>query len=98
MSAQMTMNRVIHAAVRRDLARLEAALRAAQDGDLARARDLERAYQNLHRELTHHHEGEDTYIFPFLSKVGVPPDLLTAMGARASVVRTSAIVERHLSH
>ena len=79
MAKMMTMNRVIHEAVRRDLARLEAALAAAPDGDLARARQLERAYANLHRELIQHHEGEDRVIFPYLATVGIPSDLLTAM-------------------
>jgi hemerythrin-like domain-containing protein len=79
MAKTMTMNRVIHEAVRRDFARLEAALAAAQDGDVGRARQLERAYGNLHRELIQHHEGEDQVIFPYLATVGVPSDLLTAM-------------------
>jgi hemerythrin-like domain-containing protein len=79
MAETMTMNRVIHEAVRRDLARLESALAATQDGDLARAGQLERAYANLHRELTQHHEGEDQNVFPYLASVGVPPDLLTVM-------------------
>ena len=73
------MNQVIHHAVRRDLARLESALAAAPDGDMARARQLGRAYANLQRELTHHHEGEDEFVFPFLAKLGLPPDLLKAM-------------------
>jgi len=75
----LTMNRVIHGAVRRDLDRLSTALGQLQDGDTARAQALERAYENLHTELTHHHEGEDTYIFPMLSKVGVDQGLLDAM-------------------
>lgn len=76
---QLTMNRLIHAAVRRDLERLSAALRTFRDGDHARARDLDRAFVNLRRELTHHHEGEDTHIWPMLEKVGVEPGLLHAM-------------------
>ena len=79
MSENMTMNRVIHAAVRRDLERLESALGSARDGDVARARQLQRAYANLHLELTHHHEGEDQLVFPFLAQAGVDPDLLKAM-------------------
>jgi hemerythrin-like domain-containing protein len=129
MTAPMTINRVIHAAVRRDLDRLLAALGQVADGDRARAQQLERAYANLRRELTHHHEGEDTHIWPMLSKVGVDADLLAAMEsehhamsdalaatgtamsafaasgsaadaetARASVVRTQEVVERHLRH
>jgi hemerythrin-like domain-containing protein len=129
MTAPMTMNRLIHAAVRRDLERLEAALGSAPDGDRARAADLERAYANLHRELTRHHEGEDTYLWPMLAKAGVGQELLDAMqeehhamsdalaetatamttykasgsaadaaAARASVIRTQEVVERHLTH
>jgi hemerythrin-like domain-containing protein len=79
MTAPMTMNRLIHAAVRRDLERLHTALGTARDGDRARAADLERAYANLHRQLTVHHEGEDTHIWPMLAKAGVGQELLGAM-------------------
>lgn len=125
----LTMNRVIHGAVRRDLDRLTSALGELADGDTERARALERAYENLHTELTHHHEGEDTHIWPMLAKAGVDQDLLTAMesehhamaqalaetadamstvarsgsaadaaAARASMIRTREVVERHLRH
>jgi hemerythrin-like domain-containing protein len=77
----MTMNRVIHAAVRRDLARLESALDAAHDGDRARARQLATAYANLHRELKHHHLGEDTHVFPFLARVEGAAELVEVMEA-----------------
>jgi DUF438 domain-containing protein len=79
MSETTTMNRVIHHAVRRDLGRLESALAAARDGDSARARQLQQAYANLHLELTHHHEGEDEFVFPYLARAGAAPELLTAM-------------------
>jgi hemerythrin-like domain-containing protein len=79
MPENMTMNRVIHAAVRRDLERLDSALRGARDGDTARSGELARAYANLHRELTHHHEGEDRFVFPFLTNVGSDAELLKAM-------------------
>jgi hemerythrin-like domain-containing protein len=129
MTAPMTMNRVIHAAVRRDLQRLSEALERWQDGDRARGGELERAFGNLRTELTHHHEGEDTHIWPMLAGVGVDPALLAAMEseheamaqalaetsaslsslaasgtsaaaaeARASVARTSDVVEQHLRH
>ena len=125
----MTMNRVIHAAVRRDLGRLESALDVAPDGNVARARELQRAYVNLHRELTQHHVGEDDEVFPFLARSGAASDLLRSMDdehhamaealaetrdamasygssssaadaarARASVARTHAVVDRHLTH
>ncbi|HLM06165.1 MAG TPA: hemerythrin domain-containing protein [Blastococcus sp.] len=79
MTAPLTMNRVIHAAVRRDLDRLSSALSTVADGDRARAQELERAFANLRMELTNHHEGEDTHIFPMLKSAGVAPDLLAAM-------------------
>ena len=129
MTAPLTMNRLIHAAVRRDLDRLADALDRFRDGDVGRAQALQRAFANLRRELTHHHEGEDTHIWPMLAKVGVAPDLLGAMEsehhamaetlagsdaamgtfaasgsardaaeARASLLRTQAVVDQHLTH
>ncbi|NEK58721.1 hemerythrin domain-containing protein [Geodermatophilus sabuli] len=86
MSAPMTMNRVIHAAVRRDLDRLDAALGQVADGDRTRARDLERAFANLRRELTHHHEGEDTHIWPMAATVGIDRGLLEAMESEHSAM------------
>ena len=79
MAGQMTMNRVIHGAVRRDLQRLSTALDDWQDGDRARGGELERAFAHLRKELTHHHEGEDTHIWPMLASVGVDPALLATM-------------------
>jgi len=73
------MNRLIHAAVRRDLDRLSASLQTFGDGDTRRAQDLDRAFVNLRRELVRHHEGEDTHIWPMLALAGVAPDLLHAM-------------------
>jgi hemerythrin-like domain-containing protein len=75
----MTMNRVIHAAVRRDLARLEAALAAAPDGDRERARKLAAAYDNLLGELTRHHTGEDDLVFPFAARIDGSAGVLAAM-------------------
>jgi hemerythrin-like domain-containing protein len=79
MSEQLTMNRVIHAAVRRDLDRLDGALDTMAEGDRPRAQALDRAYRNLQTELTHHHEGEDTHIWPMLASVGVDRALLDTM-------------------
>ena len=79
MTAPTTMNALIHHAVRRDLDRLATALDTLQEGDAARAAELEQAFANLRRELTHHHEGEDTYVWPFLAGLGVDATLLAAM-------------------
>jgi hemerythrin-like domain-containing protein len=79
MTSPMTMNRVIHGAVRRDLARSAAALDSLAVGDTARADDLARAFANLRRELTNHHESEDTHAWPALQELGADPGLLEAM-------------------
>jgi hemerythrin-like domain-containing protein len=75
----MTMNRLIHAAVRRDLDRLSTALDRLAAGDRARAAALRRAFGHLRLELTRHHEGEDTHVWPMLARAGVDADLLAAM-------------------
>jgi hemerythrin-like domain-containing protein len=75
----MTMNRVIHAAVRRDLGRLDDALGRAVDGDVERAKQLAAAYANLHRELQHHHQSEDKFIYPFIGTRESAAELLRVM-------------------
>ena len=55
MTGTLSINQVIHAAVRRDVGRTEQALRTMPDGDTARARQIRTAWRNLVRELTHHH-------------------------------------------
>lgn len=81
MDQQMTMNRVIHAAVRRDLARLEAALADAPNGNGERSAGLRDAYVFLQGQLVHHHEGEDALIFPALARLEVDATLLEEMEA-----------------
>ena len=75
----MTMNQVIHAAVRRDLTRLDRALESFPSGDAERANQLARAYRYLRHELTDHHTGEDELIWPVLGELGVDRSLLEAM-------------------
>lgn len=89
MSAPMTMNRVVHAAVRRDFERLGFALGSFADGDRQRAQGLERAYANVRTQLTHHHESEDRWIWPMLADVGVNPDLLAAMESEHQAMSTA---------
>ena len=96
----MTMNQVIHNAVRRDLGRLDAALRAAPDGDQERAGDLQRAYANLHAQLTHHHESEEEHVFPTLRGLGVDTALLDEMDGEhhamaAALAETSTAMRRY---
>ena len=78
---QMSMNKVIHGAFRRDLDRFIAALAAFQPGDRARATALGTAWANFDDQLTYHHEGEHEIAWPALAAVGVSPELLAAMDA-----------------
>src|SRR6476660_4404782 len=62
----ITMNEIIHAAVRRDLARTETALRSFPDGDRARAEGIKRAWDFLNHTLHDHHVGEEEHVWPYL--------------------------------
>jgi hypothetical protein len=79
--AQMSMNKVIHGAFRRDLDRFVAALSAFPPGDLQRAKELDAAWQNFDDQLTHHHEGEHETAWPALKSIGVSQALLDTMDA-----------------
>ncbi|WP_210437975.1 hemerythrin domain-containing protein [Nocardioides xinjiangensis] len=81
MTEPLSMNQIIHAAVRRDVVRTEEALRALPEGDTRRARQVRTAWRNLVRELTHHHEAEDEHVWPFLQSRGVERTLLEEMEA-----------------
>lgn len=83
------MNQIIHAAVRRDVARTEVALRGMRDGDAERARQIQTAWRNLVRELTHHHEAEDEHLWPFLQSRGVELSLLQTMEAEHVAMKTA---------
>jgi DUF438 domain-containing protein len=94
MPAELSMNQVIHAAVRRDVARTEQALRAMPDGDGDRARQIQRGWAHLVDQLKHHHESEDALVWPYLEAQGADPALLAAMeaehAAMAEALRTAA--------
>lgn len=76
-AGELTMNRLIHAAVRRDLARLAEALE--HDPEQQRTVDLLRAYRFLRAQLTRHHEGEDLLVWPMMARLGADPALLEQM-------------------
>ena len=79
--SQMSMNKAIHGAVRRDLDRFIAALSAFPPGDLARAKQLDTAWANFDDQLTYHHEGEHEIAWPALEAVGVSSDVIAQMDA-----------------
>jgi len=95
---EMSMNKVIHGAFRRDLDRFIAALRVFPPGDLTRARQLATAWANFDDQLTQHHEGEHTIAWPALESIGVSKELLAAMDAEhetmaAALAETRAAVK-----
>lgn len=69
--AEISMNKVIHNAVRRDLTRFLDALDRFPAGDQARARQLTTAWANFDDQLTQHHEGEHEIVWPAIEAVGV---------------------------
>src|SRR3954453_4783704 len=74
--ATMSMNKVIHAAFRRDLQRFLDALAGFRDGDTARATQLGKAWDNFDAQLTDHHEGEHAIAWPAMESIGVSQELL----------------------
>lgn len=76
MASQMSMNRVIHAALRRTLDRFADALATFPDGDAARARELATAWQYFYAQFTSHHTGEHAFAWPALRELGVSGELL----------------------
>ncbi|NYE38458.1 hemerythrin-like domain-containing protein [Nocardioides cavernae] len=89
MSAELSMNQIIHAAVRRDVARTQQALRALREGDTARVHQVQVAWANLVRELTHHHEAEDEHVWPFLQSRGFDVGLMEEMEAEHVAMKTA---------
>ena len=79
--ATMSMNKVIHGAIRRDLERFEGALTTFRPGDGERARQLGAAWENFDKQLTDHHEGEHEIAWPALEQVGVTRETLDQMDA-----------------
>jgi hypothetical protein len=84
--AQMSMNKVIHAAFRRDLDRFVDALGRFSPGDAERAARLGRAWANFEEELTQHHTGEHEIAWPALAQVGVTPETIEQMDAEHDVM------------
>jgi len=88
------MNKVIHAAFRRDLDRFITALGSFRDGDQRRADQLNTAWANFDDQLTYHHEGEHKTAWPALEQVGVSPELLATMDAEHDTMAEALVVTR----
>src|SRR6478609_11326655 len=80
-TTHMSMNKVIHAAVRRDLDRFRRALDVFADGDRDRAAALHRAWVNFDAQLTEHHEGEHEIAWPALKAIGIAEPTIATFDA-----------------
>ena len=80
MAEHLSMNTVIHAAVRRDLQRFSKALKEFPAGSRERAADLDRAWQHLDHQLYHHHHSEETIFWPALREAGADETLVGDLG------------------
>jgi len=78
---RMSMNKVIHCAVRRDLRRFRTALERFPAGDTSRAAALHTAWVNFDQQLTEHHEGEHEIAWPALKAIGVSDAAITTFDA-----------------
>jgi hemerythrin-like domain-containing protein len=92
--AEMSMNKAIHAAFRRDLGRFIDALGRFPAGDRRRAEQLATAWANFDDQLTRHHEGEHDIAWPALEAVGVSHDLLKQMDAEHDTMATALAATR----
>ena len=86
---QMSMNKVIHGAVRRDLDRFVGALSGFPAGDQKRADELATAWENYDFQLTYHHEGEHRIAWPALESVGVSHETTVQMDAEHELMATA---------
>jgi hemerythrin-like domain-containing protein len=92
--ATMSMNRVIHAAFRRDLDRFEGALTTFPTGDARRAQQLGAAWDNFDQQLTDHHEGEHEIAWPALEQVGVTRATIEQMDAEHGLMAEALATTR----
>jgi Hemerythrin HHE cation binding domain len=76
MSTQQTMNTIIHAAFRRDLARFDQALASFPAGSRDRANQLFVAWENVAFQLHHHHEDEENIFWPAFRELGADEALV----------------------
>ncbi len=86
---QMSMNKAIHGAIRRDIERFIGALRAFAPGDTARVEQINLAWLNFDRQLTDHHEGEERIAFPAFKAIGVSSELLAELDSEHAAMATA---------
>jgi|SRR4051812_12330213 len=87
--AEISMNKAIHGAFRRDLSRFIDALDSFPAGNRTRAGQLAAAWDNFDDQLTHHHTGEHEIAWPHLQAMGVSDALLATMDAEHAEMVTA---------
>jgi hemerythrin-like domain-containing protein len=80
MTEHLTMNTVIHAAFRRDLARFDSALTTFPDGSQERGDQLVAAWENYSHQLRRHHEDEELIFWPAFRELGADESLTSDLG------------------
>jgi hypothetical protein len=80
MTEHKTLNTVIHAAFRRDLARFDRALTGFPAGSRKRADELATAWENFAGQLHHHHQDEETIFWPALRELGADESIVGDLG------------------
>jgi hemerythrin-like domain-containing protein len=96
--AEMSMNKVIHSAFRRDLDRFINALTTLRPGDTERVQGLVRAWDNFDMQLVDHHEGEHEIAWPAMESVGVTRETIAQMDAEHSTMSLALIQARGAVH
>jgi hemerythrin-like domain-containing protein len=79
--AEMSMNRLTHGAVRRDLDRFAEALSTLGADGERRVEQVSTAWANFQHQLTRHHQSEHRIAWPALRKAGLSDGLLTQFDA-----------------
>jgi hemerythrin-like domain-containing protein len=91
----MSMNMVIHRAVRRDLDRFQSALAAFSDGDQEGAAALHRAWENFDAQLTDHHEGEHEVVWPALDAINIARPTIDSFDVEHEAMAADLTTARH---
>jgi hemerythrin-like domain-containing protein len=89
MTEHKTMNTIVHAAFRRDLARFDAALAAFPTGSRSRADGLKRAWDWLASELHHHHDYEEEYFWPALHQTDADLSVISELDGEHHAMRSA---------
>jgi hemerythrin-like domain-containing protein len=91
MPAHFDMNTNIHAALKREVARLRDALDRLDLGDAQQREGYARRYGFFSETLHHHHHGEDEYLFPKVRSRAKPEEvvILDAMAAEHHTLQAS---------